>query len=297
MITFSHEDYIVQAIESVITQIVNFELELLVADDASPDATQTVIEEMIHSHPKGNLIRYHRHEKNRGAQANFLWALQQAKGEFIATLDGDDFWTDSNKLQKQVDLLVANPDCAGCFHNTVVLNADNEIKGHILTSVSPTKLTQMDLIKDPTQFGHTSSLLFRASSVRNIPISFRSSMCDRILVYLVAESGFWIGSNEVMSTYRLHPQGIYSPVQKSNQLIFMLGIYQSLREDKRSFQHYKPIIKKKIAYYHHELMKLFRMEGKFSLYLRHLFGYIQNEQKNVRLLKILIKEELLNRKN
>jgi glycosyltransferase involved in cell wall biosynthesis len=226
-----------------------------------------------------------------------LWALQQARGEFIATLDGDDFWTDPNKLHKQVELLHANPDCAGCFHNTVILNADNEIQGHILASVSPTKLTQLDLIKDPTQFGHTSSLFFRATSVRNIPKSFHSSMCDRILVYLVAESGFWIGTDEVMSTYRLHPQGIYSPVQKSNQLNFMLGIYQSLRADKSAFQQYKPTIKKKTAYYHHELMKLFRMEGKFSLYVRHLFGYIQNEQKNARLLKILIKEELLNRKN
>lgn len=297
MITYSHKDYIAKAIESVIIQNINFELELLIADDASPDNTKTVIEEIIHSHPKGNLIRYHRHEKNMGPQANFLWILQQAKGEFIATLDGDDFWTDPNKLQKQVDLLVANLDCAGCFHNTAIVNFNNEIQGHILSTVNRSKLTQLDLVKDPTQFGHTSSLLFRASSLRNIPKSFHSSMCDRILVYLVAESGFWIGTNEVMSCYLLHANGIYSSVQKTNQLNFTLGIYQSLREDEGSYQHYKPAIKKKLAYYHHELMTLFRMEGNFRLYVRHLFGYINNEKKNARLLKILIKEELLNRKN
>ncbi len=293
MITFSHEDYIVQAIESVITQIVNFELELLVADDASPDNTQTVIEELIHSHPKGKLIRYHRHEKNMGAQANFLWALQQARGEFIATLDGDDFWTDPNKLQKQLDFLTANTDCAGCFHNTKLLIADNYNELFLTKNSLNRKLNAKDLVEGLIPFGHTTSLFFRKSRDFSIPGNFVNNFCDRILIYLVAQRGYWYGLDEVMSVYRFHTGGIYSPTSAGKQLQFMLTIYQSLKKDHYSFHQYKHEIKKRLVFYNHELMTIYKKDGQRIKYFKHLIGFILNQKKDLRLLKILVKEEVI----
>lgn len=105
MITYMHEAYIEQAIEGVLMQKTNFEFELVIADDCSPDNTSVIISEIINTHLKGYRIKYFHHEKNLGMKANSIFALEQCKGKYIAVCEGDDYWTDPLKLQKQVDVL------------------------------------------------------------------------------------------------------------------------------------------------------------------------------------------------
>jgi glycosyltransferase involved in cell wall biosynthesis len=110
MITYKHEGYIKQAIEGVLMQETNFDFELIIADDCSPDDTAKVVEDIIKNHPKGYRIKYFRQATNIGMNANADFAIANCKGKYIAICEGDDYWTDPLKLQKQVDFLESNPE-------------------------------------------------------------------------------------------------------------------------------------------------------------------------------------------
>ena len=115
MVTYNHEKFISEAIEGVLIQQTNFSFELIIANDASTDGSDKIINEFIANHPKGNLIKYFKHEKNVGMMQNFTFALGHCKGKYIALCEGDDYWTDPLKLQKQVDFLEANEDYCDLF--------------------------------------------------------------------------------------------------------------------------------------------------------------------------------------
>ena len=115
MITYGHEQFIKQAIEGVLMQQCDFEVELIIANDCSPDNTDSVVNQIIENHPNSNWIRYTRHTSNKGMTPNFVWALKQVNAKYIALCEGDDYWTDPLKLKKQVDFLEANSKYSMCF--------------------------------------------------------------------------------------------------------------------------------------------------------------------------------------
>lgn len=116
MITYGHEKYIEEAIESVLMQECDFEVELIVANDCSPDGTDFVVNNIIQNHSKSSWIKYTKHPQNKGMIPNFTWAVKQCKGKYIAICEGDDYWTDPLKLQKQIDFLEANLEFTFCVH-------------------------------------------------------------------------------------------------------------------------------------------------------------------------------------
>ena len=117
-ITYKHEHCIKDTILGVLTQRTSFDVEFIIADDCSPDGTQNIIEGIRNSHPNGKIIKYTRHPVNMGMNANLAWALGQCKGNYIALCEGDDYWTDPNKLQKQFDILERHESLAMCTHET-----------------------------------------------------------------------------------------------------------------------------------------------------------------------------------
>jgi glycosyltransferase involved in cell wall biosynthesis len=127
MITYNHENYIKQAIEGVLMQETDFEFELVISNDNSPDNTEKVIQDIIATHPKAHCIRYIKREPNLGMLNNSRQTLKECKGEFIAVCEGDDYWTDPCKLQKQVDFLEANKDFVLCFHGFNTVDENDEV--------------------------------------------------------------------------------------------------------------------------------------------------------------------------
>ena len=113
-ITYNQEKFIREALEGMVLQKTNFDFEIIVADDASTDATAAIIQEYADAYP--GLIKPVLRKKNLGAIANSLSSLRLARGKYLALCEGDDYWTDENKLQKQVDFLEAHQDYALCFH-------------------------------------------------------------------------------------------------------------------------------------------------------------------------------------
>lgn len=130
VITYGHEKYIEEAINGVFIQQTDFPVELIIANDCSPDQTDEVVKLLLSRAPENITVRYTKHQTNKGMNANFLWAASQATGKYIALCEGDDYWTDPLKLQKQVDFLEENEDyvlvCTNA-DNTSQFDADKEI--------------------------------------------------------------------------------------------------------------------------------------------------------------------------
>ncbi|MBM6721505.1 glycosyltransferase [Pseudoflavonifractor phocaeensis] len=120
LVTYNQHKYIRQAITSVISQNVNFRYELLIGDDCSTDLTKEIIDFFAKKYPDVIIPVYH--AVNLGASENFFSLLTKARGEYIALLEGDDFWTSSDKLRIQAEFLDMHQTASGCVHRTELVD-------------------------------------------------------------------------------------------------------------------------------------------------------------------------------
>ncbi|UZD23941.1 glycosyltransferase [Algoriphagus halophytocola] len=210
MITYNHEKYIGQAIEGVLNQVVDFEVEFIISDDASSDRTSEIVKSYLKSHPKAYLMKYTRHSINKGMMANFIWALEKCKGEFIALCEGDDYWVDSLKLKKQISILESDSDIVGVFHNAEVIS--NLCKSFLCCDFLDSQIVSRELVifKGGGLFP-TASLLFRnILEIEELHNMKKYLSGDRALIYQLLVYGDIYYLNEVMSVYRVHEEGVYS---------------------------------------------------------------------------------------
>ncbi|SNR76084.1 Glycosyltransferase involved in cell wall bisynthesis [Lutibacter agarilyticus] len=126
MINYNQENFIQEAIESVLMQECDFSLELLISDDCSTDNSRGIINYIIKNHPKGNLITFIEREENLGLTSNMLKTLKLCKGEYIAICDSDDFWRDKFKLQKEIEFLNNNKDFVVSFHDVNLFDKNSK---------------------------------------------------------------------------------------------------------------------------------------------------------------------------
>lgn len=209
MITYNHEHFLRQALDSVLSQQVTFPYEIVIGEDCSTDGTRAIVCEYAERFPQ--LIRPLLPEKNLGMMANFRATLQACRGEYIAPLEGDDFWTSPLKLQKQVDLLDEHQECSACFHN-VRITHDGAPEKDRLFHEPPLDKRYFDL-KDivSSHFIPTCSIVYRNRYVDGFPDWFMDMpMGDWPMHVLNAEHGSYAYLDEVMATYRVHDGGVWS---------------------------------------------------------------------------------------
>lgn len=118
LITYNQQDFIAQAIESVLMQKVSFQYEIIIGEDMGSDNTRAICEQYASKH---DFIHVLPRTKNLGIAGNWCDCVKHAQGKYIFMLDGDDYWTDPNKMQKQVDFMDAHPECVICHTNTNIL--------------------------------------------------------------------------------------------------------------------------------------------------------------------------------
>jgi glycosyltransferase involved in cell wall biosynthesis len=259
MITYGHESYVSQAIESALEQIGDFTIELVVVNDCSPDNTDEVIKRIIQNHPKGSLVRYFNHENNIGMMPNFIFALQQCKGKYIALCEGDDYWIDNSKLQKQVDFLEANPEYVLSFHKVKILKPNGELVDDFITDV-PHQYEAQETLARLGNYIHTPSVVFR-NIIKTFPPEFvLSPIGDFFLYMLLTQHGKINYLPDEMAVYRFGV-GIHSSydqinIAKSNSKLFMLLL--SCTNDKKikqiflerqinAFDHFEYLIRNQYA--------------------------------------------------
>ena len=202
-ISYNHEKFITQAIDSFLAQKANFEYEIIIADDASQDNTKDIIS--VYAEKHSNVVPILR-QKNTGVQPNLVGAMAIAKGEYIALCEGDDFWTDDKKLQKQVDFMSDNTEYSLCFHPVRVFYENQEKEDSIHPKSSKNSVFNLEeLIKN--NYIQTNSVMYRKKTYDKIPLNILP--LDWYLHLYHAKSGKVGFINEVMSTYRRHSGGVW----------------------------------------------------------------------------------------
>ena len=204
MPVYNHEPFIRQALESVLMQRTDFDYELLVGDDASQDGSQAIIREMepLFQGKMKPVLR----GKNLGALANGKDLLERARGKYLAFLEGDDYWLDPLKLQKQADFLDTHPDYAACYHKNRVVDAENRVLYEIMhefTFTGDFTLEHYNRFRLP---GQTATIMLRRSILETLPMEklplIRHTPGDRLVPLAALSYGKIFCSDEIMSAYR-----------------------------------------------------------------------------------------------
>ena len=222
MVTYNHERYIAQAVNSVLAQQTKFPIEIVIGEDCSTDNTREILLEIAGQHP--HIIRPRLAAHNQGAKANFLGTIAACRGDYVAMLEGDDYWTCPDKLQMQADALDARPDWAICFHPTAC-EYEAGLQGQAVYPLNWTRpeATILDLLA--ANFIPTGSVLFRNRLFGEFPKWFRKlKLGDWPLHILNAAHGNIGFLPEVMSAYRIHRGGIWTgetPVARMSAIFQM----------------------------------------------------------------------------
>lgn len=233
MISYNHEKYIREAMQSILMQQTDFPFEIVICDDSSTDRTDEIISEIRDEHSGNPVIKYFRHEKNIGMMQNIFFTLRHCTGKYIAVCEGDDYWTDAQKLQKQVDILEESPQYAMAITNRKVLYEDGtEVEELYERDYKKSTFTISDVVSG--FMPGTQTILFRNFS--SLPDFFVAHpefyYADRYIVYFCSLFGSIILLPQITAVYRMTGEGVWSvntSLEKLNRYTkFMNDFHQSL---------------------------------------------------------------------
>jgi glycosyltransferase involved in cell wall biosynthesis len=222
LITYNHVHYIRQAIEGILMQKVDFTWELIIADDYSTDGTREILLEYKNKYP--DFITLILQPTNVGAYKNWMDLLNAPKSTYTAYFEGDDYWTDPKKLQKQIGFLESHPEYVLCFHPVVLQDENDTIKADTMTKV-PANHEQIESLAIHGNYIHTPSIVFRNGMVTFPAEMSKSPIGDYYLYMLLAKHGNIKYLPDTMAVYRVHTQGAHSKLtqtQKSYKWFLML---------------------------------------------------------------------------
>lgn len=213
-ITYNHETYIRQCLEGFVMQKTNFKFEAIVHDDASTDGTAAIIREFAEKYPdiiKPIYETENQYSKHDGSLRRIMNNAIHPDAKYIAMCEGDDYWTDPLKLQKQVDFLESHPDYSLCFHNAIKHFQDGSQEDCLFAEVATREYDRYELFLNWT--ASTASFVFRKSileSVYNDKIGMTTKILtgDLCIVMNASYCGKIYGLSDVMSVYRTSNEGV-----------------------------------------------------------------------------------------
>lgn len=228
--TYNQERYIRAALESVVMQKTPFEYEVIVADDASNDGTAAIVEEFAGRYP--GRIRAIRQDVNGGdwGARNFLAGLNACRGEFIATLDGDDYWSDPGKLEVQAAFLDSRPEYQLCFHGCRVEYDSASRGGWDMRYLLPQDdVTIEEFLKAPML--HTSTIMMRQELAREVcAVRSLPKLKDCFIGVLACRSRPIHYLDRIMSVYRRHEEAIFGSLDFARQRAEFAAFYEQVRD-------------------------------------------------------------------
>lgn len=226
IITYNHEKFIAQAIESALSQNTSFDYEIVICEDHSQDRTREICEKYAAEYPEK--IRLLASSSNLGLIRNFIRALQACQGTYIAFLEGDDFWINNDKLQTQADFLDNNEHCSICFHNVNIhFNRTGEDTIKPFHNALPKDLfTTEDLLSQ--WFIPSASVMFRNYKDMELPDwFFYCKSGDIPYLLLLSLKGNIRYIDQIMAVYRVHDNGVSGTHRGYEKIISMIFIYES----------------------------------------------------------------------
>ena len=228
VLAYNHETFIEQALASVLMQEVDFSYEVIVGEDCSTDGTRARVAALAAQHP--DALRPVYHARNGGMGANLRACLTACRGEYIALLEGDDYWTSPHKLQRQVDWLDEHPDFALCFHPV----AERYDDGTPPPAPNPAPAAPRDVYTFEDFLVPGATLASTGATVlRNVLPTwpdwlFAANPIDFSLAALYSEHGPAKRLPEVMGVYRIHRGGVWSGAARHQNSMRLLRMYEQL---------------------------------------------------------------------
>jgi len=270
------------------------------ANDCSTDSTHAVIEEILESHPKRHLIKYTNHVKNLGMNANFEFALKHCIGEYIAICEGDDYWIDTLKLQKQVDFLDTHQDFILCYTNTSVVNSEGSIVVEKDIDSQKDTFTHSDM----PIFVPTLTRVFRNQHIKELSFKARIGGDTYLLVWQ-SRFGKIKFLDDVTTCYRVHEGGMWNSqddfgklqhliltrlacfdiVKNDTLMRFYHQVFSLLIDVAKQGKSYKSLL---INFFKSHMKQVFRISVKKHLIIIKLFTlfFIQMSNSNLKSYKI-----------
>jgi glycosyltransferase involved in cell wall biosynthesis len=205
VITYNHARFLGDALAGVVAQRVDFEVEIVVADDGSSDGAFAVAEMYA---ARDSRVRLLESGINRGMHGNLRRALEACRGEYVALLEGDDYWTDRDKLSEQVRLMQSDAACSVCGHDVAVVDgAGKQLAARSVSPCLPAVFSLAELITCETTLP-TGSLVFRAAAICYPSWVDELMMADSPLLLLTLTRGHGRWFTKVMGAYRRHPDSV-----------------------------------------------------------------------------------------
>lgn len=245
--TYNHAPYIRKCLDGFLMQQCDFEFEIVIHDDASTDETQEIIKEYQKEFPDiiKPIFQTENQYSKTGSGIMARYNFPRVQGKYIALCEGDDYWTDPLKLQKQVDFMEAHPDyslISGAYiskksvsgeEKSVIFEADkadneNE-KGF--------EITQEDFLK--RWLTKTLTLMFRKAAYDSIDFGKYKHLRDVHLYYSLLDKGNGYYMKEVLGVYNIHPGGIFSEISEKDKHVSYLNVYGELYQHNKSDVHLK----------------------------------------------------------
>ena len=245
MPVYNHEKYIAQAIEGIVAQQTNFKFRLIIGEDKSPDGSRAIIEKYAQQYP--DIIYPTYHEVNLGATGNGTFLFSTVKAKYIAVCEGDDFWVDPTKLQRQFDFMEANPDFAVCFTKVDCINDHGKKVEGLFPEITKDVFTIEDVIMADMVFMPSATLFYRNMLPHPMPQFYVKAMSGDIAIHLLLTD---IGKAKclpgITAVYRDHAGGITKTEKAITQGYRKL--FELYEEANKYFEYrHDKIIKKRLS--------------------------------------------------
>ncbi len=256
VITYNHESYIGECLESILNQKTQYPFEIIIGEDQSTDNTRRIIEKLAATTGKIKLLPT---QRNLGMMPNFIKTLGHCTGQYIALCEGDDYWADSYKIQKQVDFLESHPGYTICFSDTGYLNQVTGEKKLVSTSLQRTR-TINQLLKE--NFIATQTVMYRNIGLK-IPMGFdKLQVGDWPLHVLYAQFGKIGHIKESTAVYRIHENNNWNGVEPAKKMTSLAEAAIFLSKNIK--RKYRPLARKQALRYIHYLVDRHLQEKDFE---------------------------------
>lgn len=228
-LAYNHEPYIRQCLDGILMQQTNFKFELLIHDDASTDGTANIIREYELKYPEIIKPIYQKENQySKKVPIGVTYLYPRAKGKYIALCEGDDYWTDPLKLQKQVDFLEANPDFVMCSHKFLNYNETTKTYTNFYDFDGDSIFDINHFILRKDWLTQPLTLMFRRSALALEEYMEYQNAKDVTLCYHILKKGKGLLLDDVMGVYRIHEGGIWQGTTRvlriKSELETVLGI-------------------------------------------------------------------------
>lgn len=287
LLTYNQEAFIEQTLKSILKQQTNFKFQIVIGEDCSTDATRAICETYATNFPE-KIKLLPALEKNIGLIANYMRTIKACDGTYIAICDGDDYWIDENKLQKQVDFLEANSNYSLVFTKVQKLYPDGSLKVATNTQV------KQDAEFNDLVFGNfipsVTAMFKNKQDESQVPSWIKNFPYGDWPTYLwtLKDGGEIHYIDEVTAVYRTHI-GVSAQVRKSssNTVLVNLDILKCICNDE-SFRHKKDIVLQAIKTHQVRLMSSYNREKKYFNGLKQYIHILKQETLNFKLTKLYL---------